>query len=81
MSQKSQTDGISILEVVVVKRTNLLEKRTFGGIATQKAPDCGTPTMVPGIGTYGKLLEVAYREFNSLYATSRNFSYVPIPGS
>ena len=36
MSQKSQTDGISILEVVVVKRTNLLEKRTFGGIATQK---------------------------------------------
>ena len=37
MSQKSQTGGISFLGVVDVKRTKLLEKRTFGGIATQKA--------------------------------------------
>jgi hypothetical protein len=36
MSQKSQTGGISFLGVVDVKRTKLLEKRTFGGIATQK---------------------------------------------
>ena len=35
MSQKSQTGGISFLGVVDVKRTKLLEKRTFGGFATQ----------------------------------------------
>ena len=37
MSQKSQTGGISILGVVDVKRTNLLEKISFGGFATQKS--------------------------------------------
>ena len=39
MPQKSQTNGIStsILGVVDVKRTKILEKRTFGGFATQKS--------------------------------------------
>ena len=56
MSQKSQTGGISFLGVVDVKRTKLLEKRTFGGFATQKVAYVHYEAQIFALSTKGHLL-------------------------